>query len=133
MFVHPTAVVDEGATLGDGTKIWHFVQVSTGARIGASCSLGQNVFVGKDVRVGNGVRIQNNVSLYEGVEIEDEVFLGPLCVFTNVINPRAFCLSQAGVHCSRACKWARASVRTRPWFAASQLWALLLLSGRARW
>lgn len=89
-FVHPSAVVDDGVTLGDDTKVWHFVHVSRGAHIGARCSLGQNVFVGAGVRVGDGVRVQNNVSLYEGVEIADDVFLGPSCVFTNVVTPRAF-------------------------------------------
>jgi len=88
--VHPTAIVDEGATLGPGTRVWHFVHVSSGARIGAGCSLGQNVFVGRGVRIGDGVKIQNNVSVYESVEIDDDVFLGPSCVFTNVVNPRAF-------------------------------------------
>jgi len=89
-FVHPSAVVDDDVELGEGTKVWHFVHISTGARIGAHCSLGQNVFVGKGVRIGRGVRIQNNVSVYEGVELEDDVFVGPSCVFTNVKNPRAF-------------------------------------------
>lgn len=89
-FIHETAIVDEGAELGDDTKIWHFVHVSSGARIGRSCSLGQNCFVGRDVRIGDGVRVQNNVSIYEGVEIEDGAFLGPSCVFTNVLNPRSF-------------------------------------------
>ena len=88
--VHPTAIVDEGAQIGEGTRVWHFVHVSPGARIGARCSLGQNVFVARNVPIGNGVKIQNNVSIYEGVEIEDEVFLGPSCVFTNVNNPRSF-------------------------------------------
>jgi UDP-2-acetamido-3-amino-2,3-dideoxy-glucuronate N-acetyltransferase len=88
--VHPTAIVDDGATLGEGTRVWHFVHVSTGAVVGPRCSLGQNVFVGRGVRIGAGVKIQNNVSIYEGVEIEDDVFLGPSCVFTNVNNPRAF-------------------------------------------
>ncbi len=89
-FVHPTAVVDEDVVLGDGTKVWHFVHVSTGARIGARCVLGQNVFVGAGVRIGDGVKVQNNVSIYAGVTVEDDVFLGPSCVFTNVVNPRAF-------------------------------------------
>jgi dTDP-4-amino-4,6-dideoxygalactose transaminase/acetyltransferase-like isoleucine patch superfamily enzyme len=89
-FIHESAVVDEGAELAEGVKIWHFVHVSQGARIGAGSSLGQNVFVARGVRIGRGVKIQNNVSLYEGVEIDDDVFLGPSCVFTNVINPRAF-------------------------------------------
>jgi len=88
--VHPTAVVDDDVQLGSDTKIWHFVHVSEGARIGRGCVLGQNVFIGRGVRLGNGVRVQNNVSIYEGVEIEDDVFLGPSCVFTNVRNPRAF-------------------------------------------
>lgn len=89
-FIHETAVVDAGAELAQGVKIWHFVHVSEGARIGAGSSLGQNVFVARGVRIGRGVKIQNNVSLYEGVEIDDEAFLGPSCVFTNVVNPRAF-------------------------------------------
>jgi dTDP-4-amino-4,6-dideoxygalactose transaminase/acetyltransferase-like isoleucine patch superfamily enzyme len=88
-FAHPTAVVDEGAIVGDGTKIWHFAHVCAGAVIGTGCSLGQNVYVGPGVRIGRNVKIQNNVSVYEGVEIEDDVFLGPSCVFTNVKNPRA--------------------------------------------
>jgi UDP-2-acetamido-3-amino-2,3-dideoxy-glucuronate N-acetyltransferase len=87
--VHPSAVIDADVVLGEGTHVWHFVHVSSGARIGARCSLGQNVFVGRDVRIGAGVRVQNNVSIYAGVEIEDDVFLGPSCVFTNVKNPRA--------------------------------------------
>lgn len=89
-YVHPTAIVDEGAEIGEGTRVWHFVHVSSGSKIGSKCSLGQNVFVAKGVKIGNGVKIQNNVSVYEGVEIEDEVFLGPSCVFTNVNNPRSF-------------------------------------------
>jgi UDP-2-acetamido-3-amino-2,3-dideoxy-glucuronate N-acetyltransferase len=89
-FIHPTAVVDDDVELGEGTKIWHFVHVSTGANIGKACVLGQNVFIDKGVRIGNGVRIQNNVSVYKGVTVEDNVFLGPSCVFTNVENPRAF-------------------------------------------
>jgi UDP-2-acetamido-3-amino-2,3-dideoxy-glucuronate N-acetyltransferase len=89
-WVHPTAVVDEGAVLGEGTRVWHFVHVSAGAHIGARCVLGQNVFVGRGVRIGDGVKVQNNVSVFEGVEVEDDAFLGPSCVFTNVLNPRAF-------------------------------------------
>lgn len=88
-FVHPSAVVDEDVVLGRGTKVWHFVHVSRGARIGARCVLGQNVFVGPGVRLGDGVRVQNNVSIYTGVEVENDVFLGPSCVFTNVVNPRS--------------------------------------------
>lgn len=88
-FVHPTSVVDEGATVGEGTKIWHYSHVQGGSRIGRGCSLGQNVYVGSGVRIGNHVKIQNNVSVYEGVELEDHVFCGPSMVFTNVLDPRA--------------------------------------------
>lgn len=88
-FVHPSSYVDDGAIVGDGTKIWHFCHVHTGASIRCDCSLGQNVNVGNNVRIGNGVRIQNNVSVYEGVEIEDNVFCGPSVGFTNVTTPRA--------------------------------------------
>ena len=87
--IHPSAIVDPGATLGAGTRVWHFAHVCGGARIGAACSLGQNVFVGNDVRIGDKVKIQNNVSVYDAVTIEDEVFCGPSMVFTNVYNPRA--------------------------------------------
>ena len=86
---HASAIVDEGATLGEDTKVWHFAHVSPGAKIGARCSLGQGVYVGNDVRIGNNVRIQNNVSVYDGVTLEDDVFCGPSMVFTNVYNPRA--------------------------------------------
>ena len=86
---HPSAVVDEPADIGEGTKIWHFSHVMTGARIGRRCVLGQNVFVASGVTIGDDVKIQNNVSLYEGVVIEDAVFCGPSSVFTNVVNPRA--------------------------------------------
>jgi UDP-2-acetamido-3-amino-2,3-dideoxy-glucuronate N-acetyltransferase len=88
-FVHETACVDEGSTIGAGTKIWHFCHVMPGATVGARCTLGQNVFVAATVRIGDGVHIQNNVSLYDGVELEDDVFCGPSCVFTNVLNPRS--------------------------------------------
>ena len=88
-FVHATAIVDEGAELGAGTKVWHFCHVSAGAVLGAGCVLGQNVFVAAKVRVGDRVRVQNNVSIYEGVTLEDDVFCGPSCVFTNVAHPRA--------------------------------------------
>jgi UDP-2-acetamido-3-amino-2,3-dideoxy-glucuronate N-acetyltransferase len=88
-WVHDTAVVDAGARLGEGTKVWHFCHVSAGARIGACCSLGQNVFVANDVVIGDNVRIQNNVSVYDAVTLEDDVFCGPSMVFTNVVNPRA--------------------------------------------
>ncbi len=88
--IHSSAVVDDGATLGEGTRIWHWVHVSGSAIIGKNCVLGQGVYIGNNVQVGDGVKIQNNVSVYEGVTIEEDVFLGPHCVFTNVINPRAF-------------------------------------------
>ena len=86
---HASAIVDDGATLGDGCKVWHFAHVSPGAKIGARCSLGQGVYVGNDVTIGDNVRIQNNVSVYDGVTLEDDVFCGPSMVFTNVYNPRA--------------------------------------------
>ncbi len=88
-FVHETAVVDEGATIGDGTKVWHFSHIQSGASIGKGCSLGQNVNVAGNVRIGDGCKIQNNVSVYEGVELQDWVFCGPSCVFTNDLTPRA--------------------------------------------
>jgi UDP-2-acetamido-3-amino-2,3-dideoxy-glucuronate N-acetyltransferase len=88
-FTHPSSVVDAGAIVGEGTSIWHFSHVMEGARIGARCNIGQNVFVARGVAIGNNVKIQNNVSLYTGVTVEDDVFLGPSMVFTNVINPRS--------------------------------------------
>lgn len=87
--VHPTAIVDEGATIGEGTRIWHWVHVSARAVIGAHCSLGQGVYVGNRVRIGNNVKIQNSVSVYDNVTLEDDVFCGPSMVFTNVYNPRS--------------------------------------------
>ena len=93
--VHPSAIVDEGAQLGDGTHVWHFAHVCAGARIGAGCSLGQGVFVGNDVSIGHRVKIQNHVSVYDAVTLEDEVFCGPSMVFTNVHNPRAAVPRQA--------------------------------------
>jgi UDP-2-acetamido-3-amino-2,3-dideoxy-glucuronate N-acetyltransferase len=89
-FIHPSAIVDPGASIGEGAKIWHFCHVSPGAVIGENCVLGQNVFVASGVTLGRGVKVQNNVSLYTGVVCEDDVFLGPSMVFTNVINPRSF-------------------------------------------
>ncbi len=88
-FSHPSAVIDKGATIGKGTKIWHFCHVMPTAIIGEDCSLGQNVFVANGVRLGRNVKVQNNVSLYTGVICEDDTFLGPSMVFTNVINPRS--------------------------------------------
>src|SRR5262249_25963323 len=84
-----TAIVDVGAEIGPGTKIWHFAHVLSGSRIGANCNLGQNVMVGPNVRIGDGCKIQNNVAVYEGVTLEDDVFCGPSMVFTNVLLPRA--------------------------------------------
>jgi UDP-2-acetamido-3-amino-2,3-dideoxy-glucuronate N-acetyltransferase len=89
-FAHETAVLDEGCRIGDGTRIWHFTHVMAGAVVGKNCVLGQNVMVANRVTIGDNVKIQNNVSVYEGVTCEDDVFLGPSVVFTNVINPRAF-------------------------------------------
>ena len=87
--IHPTAIVDDGASIGAGTRIWHWVHVSGGARIGDRCSLGQNVYVGNAVVIGDNVKIQNNVSVYDNVTLEDDVFCGPSMVFTNVYNPRS--------------------------------------------
>ena len=87
--IHPTAIVDEGASIGDGTRVWHWVHISAGAKIGQRCSFGQNVFVGNDVLIGDNVKVQNNVSIYDAVRLEDDVFCGPSVVFTNVYNPRA--------------------------------------------
>jgi len=87
--IHPSAIVDDGATIGDGTRVWHFAHVCGGARIGAGCSLGQNVFIGNHVVIGSNVKIQNNVSVYDNVTLEDDVFCGPSMVFTNVYNPRS--------------------------------------------
>ncbi len=89
-FVHESAYIDENVQIGENTKIWHFCHVQKGASIGANCSLGQNVNVANNVQIGNFVKIQNNVSVYEGVQLEDKVFCGPSCVFTNDINPRAY-------------------------------------------
>jgi len=102
-FAHPTATIDEGCEIGEGTRVWHYSHVNTGARIGRGCSLGQNVFVAKDVVIGDNVKIQNNVSVYEGVVLEDDVFCGPSMVFTNVFNPRS--------HVSRKHEYRRTLVR----------------------
>ncbi len=88
-FAHPSAIVDEGCQIGQGTKIWHFSHIMTNCKIGDHCNIGQNVVVSPEVIVGNNVKVQNNVSIYTGVECEDDVFLGPSMVFTNVINPRS--------------------------------------------
>ena len=88
-FAHPTAVIDEGCTIGKGTKIWHFAHVMSNCVLGENCNLGQNVVISPEVVLGNNVKVQNNVSIYTGVTCEDDVFLGPSCVFTNVVNPRS--------------------------------------------
>ncbi len=88
-FIHPSAIIDEGAKIGKGSYIWHFTHIMSGATLGKACNIGQNVFVGNGVILGNNVKVQNNVSIYSGVICEDDVFLGPSCVFTNVINPRS--------------------------------------------
>jgi UDP-2-acetamido-3-amino-2,3-dideoxy-glucuronate N-acetyltransferase len=87
--IHPTAIVDEGAQIGDGSRIWHWVHISGGAKIGRDCSFGQNVFIGNRVEIGDNCKIQNNVSVYDNVTLEDDVFCGPSMVFTNVYNPRS--------------------------------------------
>lgn len=88
-YAHPTSVIDEGCSIGEGTKIWHFSHIMNGCRIGRNCNIGQNVVISPDVVLGSNVKVQNNVSLYTGVTCGDDVFLGPSCVFTNVINPRS--------------------------------------------
>ncbi|HAX96632.1 MAG TPA: N-acetyltransferase, partial [Prolixibacteraceae bacterium] len=88
-YIHESAIIDAGSNIGNGTKIWHFCHVSSRSVIGENCVLGQNVYVADDVELGNNVKVQNNVSLYTGVICEDDVFLGPSMVFTNVINPRS--------------------------------------------
>ena len=102
-FAHESSFIDEGAVIGNGTKIWHFSHVMPGAVIGERCNLGQNVVVMPGTKIGNSVKVQNNVSIYEGVELEDDVFCGPSCVFTNVMNPRA--------HVSRKNEYRRTLVR----------------------
>ncbi len=110
-WVHPSAVVDDGAVLGAGTKIWHFVHVCSGASIGPGCVLGQNVFVAPNVQIGAGCKLQNNVSIYVGVTLEDEVFVGPSAVFTNVMNPRA--------HVNRRDQFAGTLIRRRATIGAN--------------
>lgn len=103
VFIHESSFVDDGATIGSGTKIWHFCHVMPGAVIGERCNLGQNVVVMNGVRLGKNVKVQNNVSIYEGVELEDDVFCGPSMVFTNVMNPRS--------HVSRKTEYRKTLVR----------------------
>lgn len=88
-YVHPTAIIDDNVTIGDGTKVWHFAHICSGARLGKSCIFGQNTMVANDVVIGSNVKVQNNVAIYTGTTIEDDVFLGPSCVLTNVTNPRS--------------------------------------------
>ena len=94
-YIHETAIVEDGVSIGEGSKIWHWVHVITGAEIGNSCVLGQNVFVGAKAKLGNNVRVQNNVSIYDEVILEDDTFCGPSMVFTNVINPRSAIIRKA--------------------------------------
>lgn len=88
-YAHPTAIIDEGCTIGEGTKIWHFSHIMPGCTLGNNCNIGQNVVISPEVVLGNNVKVQNNVSIYTGVTCGDDVFLGPSCVFTNVTNPRS--------------------------------------------
>lgn len=88
-YAHETAIIDEGCTIGKGVKIWHFSHIMTGAKLGEGCNIGQNVVVSPEVILGKNVKVQNNVSIYTGVTCDDDVFLGPSCVFTNVVNPRS--------------------------------------------
>ena len=88
-YIHPTAVIDEGCEIGKGTKVWHFSHIMTGSKLGENCNIGQNVVMSPNVVLGKNVKVQNNVSLYTGVSCDDDVFLGPSCVFTNVTNPRS--------------------------------------------
>jgi UDP-2-acetamido-3-amino-2,3-dideoxy-glucuronate N-acetyltransferase len=104
--VHETSIVDEGALIGPGTRIWHWVHICAGARIGAGCSLGQNVFVGNRVTIGNNVKIQNNVSVFDDVSLEDDVFCGPSMVFTNVYNPRSAVSRKHEYRATRVCRGA---------------------------
>jgi len=101
--IHPSAIIDPGATIGERTRIWHFAHVCGGARIGTDCSLGQNVFVGNDVVIGNNVKVQNNVSVYDAVRLDDDVFCGPSMVFTNVYNPRSAISRKNEYRTTRVC------------------------------
>ena len=89
IFIHPTSIVEKPSTIGKGTKIWHFSHIMSHVTIGKNCTIGQNVFIGENVNIGDGVKIQNNVSVFDGVTLEDDVFCGPSCVFTNVKSPRS--------------------------------------------
>lgn len=105
-FVHPSSIVDPGARIGEGTRIWHFCHVSGGAEIGRNCIFGQGCFVAPGVRIGDRVKVQNGVSIYEGVILEDEVFCGPHMIFTNVFNPRAFIERKREFRPTRVCRGA---------------------------
>ncbi len=106
VYIDRTAIVDEPCFLGEGTRIWHFSHVMKGARLGRNCIVGQNVFIANDVQIGDNVKIQNNVSVYSGVTIEDDVFLGPSCVFTNVPNPRSEVFRRGQYTSTRVCRGA---------------------------
>ena len=106
VFIHDSSYIDEEVSIGEGTKIWHFSHILSNSKIGNNCSLGQNVVVGPNVNIGNNVKIQNNVSVYDGVAIEDDVFCGPSCVFTNVINPRSFIERKKEFKLTKVCKGA---------------------------
>ena len=103
---HETAVIDEGCRIGEGSKIWHFSHLMTGCTVGKNCTIGQNVMIAPEVTLGDGVKVQNNVSLYTGVTCEDDVFLGPSCVFTNVINPRSAIPRKHQYQATKVCKGA---------------------------
>ena len=105
-FIHPTAVIDEGADIGIGCFIWHFCHMMPQSKVGANCNIGQNVFIDNNVIIGNRVKIQNNVSIYNGVVIEDDVFLGPSMVFTNVLNPRSFISRKHAFQITKVCRGA---------------------------
>ena len=119
--IHETAIVDDGATIGFDTRIWHWVHVCGGARIGSGCSLGQNVFVGNKVVIGDNVKIQNNVSIYDNITLEDDVFCGPSMVFTNVYNPRS------AINRFIICRTSPS--RSSPRYSAA--WRSVMTSGRA--
>lgn len=105
-FIHPSAVIDEGAEIGAGTRVWHFSHLMAGCKLGENCNIGQNVVIMPGVVLGNNVKVQNNVSLYTGVTCEDDVFLGPSCVFTNVINPRSAVVRKNEYRKTHVCKGA---------------------------
>lgn len=104
--VHPTAIVDEGAQIGESSRIWHWAHICGGAKIGKACSFGQNVFVGNDVVIGNNVKVQNNVSVYDAVRLDDDVFCGPSMVFTNVYNPRSAIMRKNEYRKTHVCRGA---------------------------